>query len=94
MQYVRAIHALGPPSAPQPKTVLLGPTYPPNWVEAYSNRSRAGSVMARIFASVNRAAGIACTLGGKAQPLAERACYSATLLVSQRPALTTLASWG
>jgi hypothetical protein len=70
MQYVRAIHALGPPSAPKPPTALLGPTYPPSWVDAYPNRTHAGSIMSRIFGSVNRAAGITCSgsaRGGKAR---------------------------
>ena len=70
MQYVRAIHALTPPLRPPPPTALLGPTYPPSWVDAYPNRTNVGSIMSRIFGSVNRAAGISCrggARGGKAK---------------------------
>ena len=65
MEHLERLHAaLGPPSAPKPPTVLLGPTYPPAWVDAYSNRTNEGSIMSRIFGSVNRAAGIECVRRG------------------------------
>ena len=46
------------------RTILLGPTFPPAWVSPYENRTQPDSVMARIFASINRAAGIHCHHGG------------------------------
>ena len=46
--------------APKVRTFLLGPTFPPAWVSPYENRTQPDSVMARIFRSINRAAGIRC----------------------------------
>jgi len=58
MQYLEAVVGFG--SASSPPVYLLGSTYPPNWVDPYENRTRAGSVMERIFRSINSAAGITC----------------------------------
>lgn len=44
---------------------LLGPIFPPNWVSPYPNRTRDDSVMARIFRSINSAAGISCVRHGQ-----------------------------
>jgi hypothetical protein len=49
---------------PRVPIYLLGPTYPPAWVSPYENRTRPDSPMARIFASINRAAGIQCVRRG------------------------------
>ena len=48
-------------AAPRSPVYLLGPTYPPAWVSPYDNRTRSDSPMARIFNSINHAAGIRCT---------------------------------
>ena len=45
---------------PRAQVYLLGPTFPPAWVEAYGNRTLPQSRMSRIFRSINRAAGISC----------------------------------
>mmetsp|Transcript_46226 Transcript_46226/g.76428 ORF Transcript_46226/g.76428 Transcript_46226/m.76428 type:complete len:339 (+) Transcript_46226:16-1032(+) len=47
------------------QVILLGPTFPPNWVEAYGNRTQPDSRMSRIFESINRAAGISCLYNRK-----------------------------
>jgi len=58
MQYLSETVGYG--SASSPPVYLLGTTHPPGWVDPYENRTQAGSVMSRIFASVNAAAGITC----------------------------------
>jgi len=45
---------------PRTPVYLLGPTFPPNWVDAYPNRTLLGSRMSRIFNSINHAAGLEC----------------------------------
>ena len=45
---------------PRAQVYLLGPTFPPGWVEAYGNRTLPQSRMSRIFRSINRATGISC----------------------------------
>jgi len=47
-------------AAPGTPLFLLGPTYPPGWVEPYENRTRPGSRMGRLFQAIERPFGISC----------------------------------
>ena len=47
-------------NAPKAKVFLLGPSFPPNWVDDYRNRTKPDSIIERLFRTINEAAGVTC----------------------------------